>query len=61
MCLAVPGKILQIEGVAEYNLVRADGDRIVMGGRPRSPVGFVAVLDKAIAQHLAQGGIAVVA
>jgi hypothetical protein len=47
-------ELLEIEGVAEFNLVRAESDTILIGGTREDGVVFVAVLDPEIART-AQG------
>jgi hypothetical protein len=50
-------ELLQVDGVADYSLVRAERDRIVIGVQKPAGVTFVTVLDKDIARTEKEVGV----
>ena len=49
--------ILDVEGVLDASVVRAEEDQLLVGGRPGEPISFMAVLSPGIART--EGGLAV--
>lgn|GEM_PF-1935239 len=50
-------EILQVEDVANYNIVRGEGARLIIGAARRGPVGFIAVVGQEIARTSSGAGV----